>query len=72
MAIGRRFMAYGKHNETTEHSNPTSHALKSCDNDRKAFEAQQVQLNNTMNAVENYIKQLEILNTNPFQNNKVL
>ena len=47
-------------------------ALKSCDNDRKAFEAQQVQLNNTMNAVENYIKQLEILNTNPFQNNKVL
>lgn len=47
-------------------------ALKSCDNDRKAFDAQQVQLNNTMNAVENYIKQLEILNTNPFQNNKVL
>ena len=43
-------------------------ALKSCDNDRKAFDAQQVQLNNTMNAVETYIKQLEILNTNPFEN----
>ena len=41
-------------------------ALKSCDNDRKTYDAQQVQLNNTMNAVETYIKQLEILNTNPF------
>ena len=40
-------------------------ALKSCDNDRKAFDAQQIQLNNTMNAMETYIKQLEILNTNP-------
>jgi uncharacterized protein YqgV (UPF0045/DUF77 family) len=43
-------------------------ALKSCDNDRKDFEAQQIQLNNTMNAMETYIKQLEILNTNPFEN----
>lgn len=43
-------------------------ALKSCDNDRKAYDTQQVQLNNTMNAVETYIKQLEILNTNPFEN----
>lgn len=42
-------------------------ALKSCDNDRKAFDARQVKLNNMMNAVETYIKQLEILNTNPFE-----
>lgn len=43
-------------------------ALKSCENDRKVFGAQQVELNNMMNAVESYIKQLEILNTNPFEN----
>ncbi len=43
-------------------------ALKSCDNDKKAFDARQIQLNNTMNAMETYIKQLEILNTNPFEN----
>ncbi len=42
-------------------------ALKSCENDRIEFNNLQVKLNSNMNAVETYIKQLEILNTNPFQ-----
>jgi hypothetical protein len=41
-------------------------ALKSCDNDKREFDTQQIQLNNKMNALEIYIKQLELLNTNPF------
>lgn len=46
-------------------------ALKSCEMDSKDFELQQVQYSNRMTALETHIKQLEILNTNPFeQNNK--
>lgn len=43
-------------------------ALKSCDNDKKEFDSLQVQINNKMTALEAHIKQLEILNTNPFEN----
>ena len=42
-------------------------ALKSCEQDSKEFDSQQVLLNNRMNALETHIKQLEILNTNPFE-----
>lgn len=42
-------------------------ALKSCDNDKKEFDTHQIQLNNMMTALETHIKQLEILNTNPFE-----
>lgn len=42
-------------------------ALKSCDDEAKEFETTQIQINNKMNALEAYIKQLEILNTNPFE-----
>lgn len=42
-------------------------ALKSCENERKEFDSIQSKLNNNMNALETYIKQLEILNTNPLQ-----
>lgn len=42
-------------------------ALKSCDNDKREFDTHQIQLNNMMTALETHIKQLEILNTNPFE-----
>lgn len=45
-------------------------ALKSCDNDKKDFDTHQIQLNNMMTSLETHIKQLEILNTNPFDNKK--
>ena len=42
-------------------------ALKSCENETKEFDTTQIQMNNKMNALEAYIKQLELLNTNPFE-----
>lgn len=42
-------------------------ALKSCEQDTKEYDSQQVMLNNRMNALETHIKQLEILNNNPFE-----
>lgn len=44
-------------------------ALKSCEQDTKHFETLEIRLNNKMTALESYIKQLEILNTNPFKLN---
>lgn len=44
-------------------------ALKSCENERNKYNALQIKLNSNMNALETYIKQLEILNTNPFEQN---
>lgn len=43
-------------------------ALKSCEQDSKNFYSSQVALNNKMTALETYIKQLEILMSNPFDN----
>lgn len=43
-------------------------ALKSCEREQQQFVTNQIKLNNSMNAIETYIKQLEILNTNPFEN----
>lgn len=40
-------------------------ALRSCDNEIKEFNMLQKQLDNKMTTLEAYIKQLEILNTNP-------
>ena len=45
-------------------------ALKSCELDTKRFESKEVLLNNRMTALETYIKQIEILNTNPFKINR--
>lgn len=42
-------------------------ALKSCENETNEFDTTQIQMNNKMNALEAYIKQLELLNTNPFE-----
>lgn len=43
-------------------------ALKSCEQEAKEFESKQTLINNKMIALENHIKQLEILMTNPFEN----
>ena len=42
-------------------------AIKSCENDYHDFYKQQEVLNGQMTCLETYIKQLEILNTNPFE-----
>lgn len=42
-------------------------ALKSCEQDKRNFEASQIALNNKMTSLETHIKQLELLMSNPFE-----
>ena len=52
---------------TNEEMQDCVDALKSCELDAKEFGSQQLLLYNRMKALETHIKQLEILNTNPFK-----